>query len=64
MADYEYRHLYLPRGTDRETAHTALVIHARYGEWELARSRLYSDGSRRILLRRAPGSQEASYFPT
>lgn len=64
MADYEYRDLYLPRGTDRAAAQTTLVSHARYGGWELARTRLYPDGSRRILLRRAPRSENPSYPPT
>ena len=52
MAEYEYQHLYLPRGTSRNTARQLLTAHAEYGHWELDRLRLYPDGSRRVLLRR------------
>jgi Family of unknown function (DUF5703) len=52
MADYEYQHVYLPRGTTRNAARQLLTDHAEYGHWELARLRLYPDGSRRVLLRR------------
>ncbi len=50
--DYEYSRLYLPRGTDRRTAQLVLTAHAEYGHWELARLRLFPDGSRRVILRR------------
>ena len=52
MAEYEYQHLYLPRGTSRNAARRLLTDHAEYGHWELARLRLYPDGSRRVWLRR------------
>ena len=52
MGDYEFRHLLLPRGTSRNAARRLLTEHAEYQGWELARLRLYPDGSRRILLRR------------
>jgi hypothetical protein len=64
MREYEYRNLYLPRGTDRESARTTLTIHAQYGEWELARLRLYPDGSRGVVLRRPPRGQLDGYFPS
>ncbi|WP_235966898.1 DUF5703 family protein [Herbidospora solisilvae] len=44
--------LFLPRGTSREAARQLLTEHAEYGHWELHRLRLYSDGSRRVWLRR------------
>ncbi|WP_439649040.1 DUF5703 family protein [Herbidospora cretacea] len=44
--------LFLPRGTSREAARRLLTEHAEYGHWELDRLRLYSDGSRRVWLRR------------
>lgn len=50
--DYEYQRLHLPRGTDRRTAQAVLTARAEYGHWELARLRLYPDGSRRVVLRR------------
>ncbi|GAA2004437.1 hypothetical protein GCM10009799_34610 [Nocardiopsis rhodophaea] len=52
MVEYEYRELRFPRGTSRGTARLALAEFAEYGRWELARVRLYSDGSRRVTLRR------------
>ena len=52
MGEYEYQHLYLPRGTSRQEARRLLTDHAEYGHWELARLQLYADGSRRVVLRR------------
>ncbi len=52
MADWEYQHLYLPRGTSRGAARRLLTDHAEYGHWELARLRLFADGSRKVVLRR------------
>ncbi len=52
MAEYEYQQLYLPRGTSRQEARRLLTDHAEYGHWELARLRLFPDGSRRVVLRR------------
>jgi hypothetical protein len=52
MADYAYLVVHLPRGTSREAARRVLTDHAEYGQWELARLRLYADGSRKATLRR------------
>jgi hypothetical protein len=52
MAQYSYMVLYLPRGTSRDVARRILTDHAEYGRWELARLRLYADGSRKATLRR------------
>jgi len=52
MTEYEFRHMYLPRGTTRSEARRLLTDAAEYGHWELARLRLYPDGSRRVVLRR------------
>ena len=52
MAEYTYLVLYLPRETPRDAARRLLTDHAEYGEWELARLRLYADGSRKVTLRR------------
>jgi hypothetical protein len=52
MTDYAYLVVHLPRGTSRETARRVLTDHAEHGEWELARLRLYADGSRKVTLRR------------
>lgn len=52
MAEYETQQVYLPRSTTRGEARRLLTEHAEYGSWELARLRLYPDGSRRVWLRR------------
>ncbi|RJK93848.1 DUF5703 family protein [Vallicoccus soli] len=52
MAEYEYEQLWMPRGTTRGDARRVLTDRAEYGHWELARLRLYPDGSRRVWLRR------------
>ncbi|HEX3960827.1 MAG TPA: DUF5703 family protein [Trebonia sp.] len=52
MADFTYMVVHLPRGTSREAARRILTDHAEYGAWELARLRLYADGSRKVTLRR------------
>jgi hypothetical protein len=50
--DYEYAPLRLPANVDRLTATAQLTIQAEYGGWELARVRLYADGTRQVILRR------------
>ncbi len=52
MAEYSYLVLYLPRGTSRDAARRILTDHAEYGHWELARLRMFADGSRKATLRR------------
>lgn len=50
--DYEWIPLRLPPEVTRVSASTRLAIEAEYRGWELSRVRLYTDGSRRVLLRR------------
>ncbi|HLT09685.1 MAG TPA: DUF5703 family protein [Micromonosporaceae bacterium] len=50
--DYEYAPLRLPPNIDRKTAAVQLAIAAEYSGWELARVRLFRDGTRQVLLRR------------
>ncbi|QIS12349.1 MULTISPECIES: DUF5703 family protein [Nocardia] len=50
--DYEYVPLRLPPDVNRVTASMRLTIQAEFGGWELSRVRAYTDGSRRVLLRR------------
>jgi len=52
MSEYSYLVLNLPRGTSRDVARRILTDHAEYGHWELAKVRLYPDGSRKATLRR------------
>ena len=51
-SEYEFHHLLLPRGTSRGAARRLLTDHAEYGYWELARLRMYPDGTRKVTLRR------------
>lgn len=50
--DYEYAPLRLPSNVDRPSATAQLQIQAEYGGWELARVRLFRDGTRKVVLRR------------
>jgi hypothetical protein len=50
--EYEWVPLRLPPEVTRLSATTRLSIEAEYRGWELTRVRLYTDGSRRVLLRR------------
>lgn len=49
---YEYQRVTLPRSVSRDGAREILKLHAEFGEWELARLRLYPDGQRLVTLRR------------
>ncbi|MEJ7650690.1 MAG: DUF5703 family protein [Nakamurella sp.] len=50
--DYEYAPLRLDPAMSRSAATTMLTIQAEYSGWELARVLRFSDGSRRVWLRR------------
>jgi len=50
--EYEWVPLRLPPDVTRVSASLRLSIEAEYRGWELTRVRLYTDGSRRVLLRR------------
>jgi hypothetical protein len=50
--DYETALLRLPPHVDRVTAAVQLAIAAEYSGWELARVRLFRDGTRKVELRR------------
>jgi hypothetical protein len=52
MAEYSYLVVNLPRGASRDVVRRILTDHAEYGHWELARLRLFADGSRTATLRR------------
>ncbi len=47
-------------GLTRISASTRLSIEAEYRGWELTRVRLYTDGSRRVLLRRKKSAREST----
>jgi len=50
--DWEYQRLRLPRGVSRRNATTVLTVQAEFAGWELSGVRLYSDGTRKVMLRR------------
>lgn len=52
MPDYEYRAVSIPASADRQKTKELLQIHAEYGEWELDRHVLWSDGRRRVTVKR------------
>lgn len=57
VMDYEYAPLRLPSNVDRVTATAQLTIQAEFGGWELARVRLFADGTRQVVLRRRISSE-------
>lgn len=62
--DYEWIPLRLPPEVTRISASTRLSIEAEYRGWELTKVRLYTDGSRRVLLRRKKSRTDtAPSFP-
>ncbi|NMR20733.1 DUF5703 family protein [Cellulomonas fimi] len=50
--EYEYRVLRLPSTTSGGDARRLLTEQAEYGRWELARTRLFAGGERKVWLRR------------
>ncbi|MET4050066.1 hypothetical protein BJD99_17435 [Rhodococcus sp. 1163] len=55
--EWEYVPLRLPPDVTRVTASMRLAIQAEFGGWELSRMRVYTDGSRRVLLKRKKSAQ-------
>jgi hypothetical protein len=60
--EYEWIPLRLPPEVTRLSASTRLAIEAEYRGWELTRVRLYTDGSRRVLLRRKKSRLDRAGF--
>ncbi len=52
VPEYEYRVVSIPRGVSRSEMRRRLTDDAEYGHWELARTRIYLGGSRKVWLRR------------
>ncbi|MBT0568095.1 DUF5703 family protein [Williamsia sp. CHRR-6] len=57
--EYEYIPLRLPPDVTRVTASMRLAIQAEFGGWEISRVRLYTDGTRKVLLRRKRRARES-----
>jgi hypothetical protein len=49
---YEHRAVSVPHDADRNQTRELLAIHAEYGDWELARHAVYTDGRRKVTVRR------------
>lgn len=64
VADYEYRAVMVPAGATREQTRDLLTIHAEYGDWELAKHAVWSDGRRRVTVRRRLRSEPLPPMPT
>jgi hypothetical protein len=52
MDDFEFRRMFVPRTMGRSALRQLLSAEAEYGGWELDRLRLFTDGTRRVVLRR------------
>ncbi|MCA0435472.1 MAG: DUF5703 family protein [Austwickia sp.] len=52
MMEFEYRVVTFGRQVSREESRRALADAAEHDGWELARTRLYVGGARRVWLRR------------
>jgi hypothetical protein len=50
--DWEYQPVRLPPDVSRLSATTELKLRSQFGGWELARTLLYADGTRKVWLRR------------
>lgn len=61
--DYDWVPLRLPPEVTRISASTRLSIEAEYRGWELTRVRMYTDGSRRVLLRRKKTPAQPAAVP-
>ena len=61
--EYDWIPLRLPPDLTRISASTRLSIEAEYRGWELTRVRAYTDGSRRVLLRRKKSAVDTLGIP-
>lgn len=52
MAEYEYRAVRVPSGATRDELRQLLAINAEYGGWELLRHQIWTDGRRKVTVRR------------
>jgi hypothetical protein len=64
VADYEYRAVMVPAGASRDQTRDVLVIHAEYGDWELAHHAVWSDGRRKVTVRRRLRGEALPPMPT
>ncbi|HEY0640521.1 MAG TPA: DUF5703 family protein [Pseudonocardiaceae bacterium] len=56
--NWEYQGLRLPRQVSRRNAATVLSLQAEFGGWELSTVQMYSDGTRKVMLRRRRSTRQ------
>jgi len=61
--DWEYAPLRIPPDVTRMSAAAQLSLQAEFGGWELARVMRFTDGSRRVMLRRKRRSGQLLPLP-
>ncbi len=61
--DWEYAPLRIPAEVTRTSAAAQLSLRAEFEGWELARVQRYTDGSRRVWLRRRRRANAAGLLP-
>jgi hypothetical protein len=52
LAEWEYRAVHLPKGVTARHTREVLGLHAEFGGWELAHHAVWTDGRRKITVRR------------
>ena len=60
MAEWEYRAVHLPIGATARHAREVLGLHAEFGGWELLSHAVWTDGRRKITVRRKLRLSESS----
>lgn len=50
--DYEFQIITVPRRTSLSSVRSTLTEEAEYGRWELARTRIYLGGAKKVWMRR------------
>lgn len=50
--DYEFQIITVPRGSSVASVRAGLTEEAEYGRWELARTRMYIGGEKKVWMRR------------
>ncbi len=64
MRGYEYRAMQLPAAATGQQTHDMLVIHAEFGDWELARHQVWPDGRRKVTVRRRISGEALPPLPS
>jgi hypothetical protein len=60
VSDWEYRAVHLPQGASARHVREVLGLHAEFGGWELLSHAVWTDGRRKITVRRKARPAEES----